>query len=177
MQVTAMIALMLALMCLLGPALWVEAAPLVPLQTDLIRHVESQTRHLKRLSLDADSLHSYDQIALSLDYRVEDAAVPMTGHAYLTIVDVQPQTQISFNCEGITVEQVSEHGSTLPFAVQNDTLYITRSLQSHDTATFDIQVSVPVHTDPNGVYGFQLCDQPRLHVCRALRSAAMVSVF
>jgi aminopeptidase N len=94
-------------------------------------------------ALDADSTHSYDQIALSLDYRVEDGAVPATGHAVLTLVARQPITLIPLNAEGITIVQVTENSGPVAFTHPGDTLYIARNAQTNDTVRLDIQVSVP----------------------------------
>jgi aminopeptidase N len=120
------------------------------MQTDYIRQAEAQSRG-RWFSLDVDSAHSYDQIALSLDYRVEDALVPMTGHAYLTLVGRSAMSQISLDAHAMTISQVSEHGSPLPFSLSNDTLYVTRTVQPNDTVTLDIEVSVPARTNSYGL--------------------------
>ncbi len=144
------VVLLVALFCALSTVCPAHAESNIPSQVDPYRESEVRNRH-RWFSLDVDSVHSYDQVALYLDYRVEDALVPMTGHANLTIVGRQAQVQIAMNAESLTVEQVSEHSSPLPFSVQNDTLYITRVLQPGDTATLDIQVSVPARSRSVGL--------------------------
>jgi len=145
-----MATLRFTLVFILGAVLSARAVPRLSFEMDKIRQSEAERRQ-RWFSLDADSTHSYDQIALSLDFRVEDALVATTGHEYLTIVGREPETQIPINAESINIEEVSEHGVTLPFNVTNDTLYVTRNLPPGDTTTFDIQLSIPPRTHDIGL--------------------------
>jgi aminopeptidase N len=133
-----------------------EARPLVESHLDLIRSFESRQRD-RWLSLDADSSHSYDMISLSLDYRVESQAVPMTGWETLTLVGRESQPQILLNAEGVQVLHVNEYDAALPYVVVNDTLYVTRALADGDTVTLDIEVSAPVIPGPYDL-GYHVAD-------------------
>jgi aminopeptidase N len=118
--------------------------------TTLIRHFEA-LGHGRMHTLDADSVHSYDQIALSLDYRVEEAQVPIAGVADITLVGRAPILEIPLNAEGLTIDSVFLEGQAVSYRLVNDTLYLQHSLQAGDTLTFSISVTATINGNSNDV--------------------------
>lgn len=133
-----------------------------PTQTVLIQQLESR-RGLPASHLDADSVHSYDQVALSLDYRVDPNGVPMTGFTSIRLVARAALSAIPLNAEAMTVIGVNHNDQAIPFSHINDTLYVFFPMLVGDTVTLDFQVSVPAsgnsgsvgyHSDWNHAYTF-----------------------
>jgi aminopeptidase N len=135
-----------------GFAVVAPAAPIVTVTpTEEIREMEVR-RHGDGFALDADSLHSYDQIALSIDYRVENAAVDATGWAYLTIQGRAALASIPFNAENMTILTVTANGVAVGFTVANDTVWVERPLAAGEMLAVGFQVSV----HPGGGYGYSI---------------------
>lgn len=116
--------------------------PLDRTQTDFVRRMESQ-RRAHPGHLDADSVHSYDMISLSLDYHVNPDSQPLTGFAQIRLVARQALVQIPLNAQGMSIQGVNIYDQAIPFIHATDTLFILYPMAAGDTVAFDIQVSVP----------------------------------
>jgi aminopeptidase N len=147
------------------------AVPFDRTQTDFVRHMEAQ-RRAQPGHLDADSVHSYDMILLSLDYRVEPNGQPLTGFAQIRLAARQTLTQIPLNAQSMNVQGVNVYDQAVPFMQVSDTLYVLYTLAAGDTATFDIQVSVPsltgsgngFHSEADHAYTFSEPNGARLWI-------------
>jgi aminopeptidase N len=131
---------------LLAFAVAAQAAPLarrLDNPTEFIRRFEAEA-HRGRHQLDADSTHSYDMLALSLDYRVEASATPMTGWAYLTLVSRESLSQIVLNAAEINVSAVNIGDAAIPFSQHDDSLYVNHPVALHDTVTLAVQISAAI---------------------------------
>jgi aminopeptidase N len=137
---------MKSLFLLLAFAVAVQAAPLarrLDNPTEFIRRFEAEA-HRGRHPLDQDTTHSYDMLALSLDYRVETTPTPITGWAYLTLVAREPLTQIVFNAPVVTVSAVNIEDAAIPFTQHDDSLYIQHALAVQETVTLAMNCSAPI---------------------------------
>lgn len=110
---------------------------------DVIQKFESP-RQQRMMSLDADSIHSYDQTALALDYRVENEVnTPLSGRATITLTANEMMTWIPFNAEGLAIYGISEMGNDLNFSYLNDTLWVEKTLLPGQSTTIEIQLTAP----------------------------------
>jgi aminopeptidase N len=131
---------------LLALAFTVQAAPVIRRldnPTEFIRRFEAENPR-GRTHLDQDSTHSYDMLALSVDYQVETTYTPATGWVYLTLVGRATQAQIVLNAPIIAVSAVNVGDQALVFAQHDDSLYITYPLTPNDTVTLEMHCSAPV---------------------------------
>ena len=110
----------------------------------IVQEFESLREH-RMTSLDADSIHSYDQTALILDYRVENStSIPLSGYAAITLSANESISWIPFNAEGLAIYGVRENGNDLNFQYQSDTLWVEKSLLPGQSTTIEIELTAPV---------------------------------
>ncbi|MCB9357007.1 MAG: T9SS type A sorting domain-containing protein [Calditrichaeota bacterium] len=111
-------------------------------------------------SLDAESLHTYDQLELVLHVSVQDGDLPMEAMANLHIVAREGLAEIPFNAEGLTVTDVTVNGQTVAFTHAADTLYAQHALAVAETADVAVTYSAapnPDWYDTGFQTGFEHC--------------------
>jgi len=105
-------------------------------------------------SLDAESLHTYDQLLLHLDFRVENGDLPLQGTAEITLVARESISAIPLNAEGLLVTEVRVNGQNAAFTHAADTLHVHHVLSQSDTVIVAVDYSADHNPDWNDT-GFQ----------------------
>jgi len=105
-------------------------------------------------TLDAESLHSYDQLTLALDLRVEHADVPLIGSATLTLVARENLAAIPLNAENLAITEVRFNGNIASYTYPGDTLFVNANVAAGDTAIVTVTYSATPNPDWNDT-GYQ----------------------
>lgn len=116
-------------------------------------HARSAARWV-HASLDAESLHTYDQLTLTLDLRVEDGDLPLQGTATIDLIARESLAIISLNAEGLQILGVRVNGVTTTFTHSSDTLHILRTVAQTDTVEVEVDYAAAPNPDWNDT-GFQ----------------------
>ncbi len=116
-------------------------------------HAKSTERWI-HASLDAESLHTYDQLDLQLTIRVENGDFPLSGTAELTLVSREALTDIPLNAEGLEITAVRVDGLETPYMHAEDTLHVMFNVPIEDTITIAVDYSAAPNPDWNDS-GFQ----------------------
>ncbi len=116
-------------------------------------HAKSAERWM-HASLDAESLHTYDQLSLTLDLKVEDGDVPVQGTASIELVARESLANIPFNAEGLQVSSVRVNGVSASFTHAADTLFVQRAVAQAETVEASIDYTALPNPDWNDT-GFQ----------------------
>lgn len=89
-------------------------------------------------TLDAESLHSYDQLTLNLDLLIENWDTPLQGTAALSIVARETLTEIPFNAQNLAIAAVRVDGVSSGFAYGQDTLKVLWAVAESETVTVSV---------------------------------------
>lgn len=116
-------------------------------------HANASERWLNA-SLDAESLHTYDQIGLFLNLRVENGDFPLVGTAEITLIPREQLSEIPMNAEGLEISAVRVNGNNVSFTHAADTLHIVYSAGMEDTVIVAVDYSAEPNPDWNDT-GFQ----------------------
>lgn len=119
----------------------------------LCAHSHSAERWLNT-SLDAESLHTYDQRELTLDLAVQNGDLPLVGRATILLRAREPLTEILFNAEELEISEVFVNGTPAEFTHILDTLHVNRAVAQNE----DVEVAVVYSVEPNSDWfdtGFQ----------------------
>lgn len=92
-------------------------------------------------SLDAESLHSYDQLELWLSVSIQNGDLPMTAVATIELVTRESMSAILFNAEALTITQVLVNDIATPFVHGDDTLRVTYNAVTGETLSVSVQYS------------------------------------
>ena len=147
---------MIWLLVLCFPALAIAQFGLPPDRPlhELCGHSTQGAGRQQFAALDAESLHTYDQLRLELDLRVEHADVPLVGYATITLVARESLPTIPFNAEGLAVTDVWVNNLAVSFVHILDTLHVQRTVALAETVAVRIAFSAEPNPDWNDV-GYQ----------------------
>lgn len=112
----------------------------------LCAHSHSAERWLNA-SLDAESLHTYDQRELTLDLTVQNGELPLVGRATILLQAREPLTEILFNAEGLEVSEVLVNGTLAEFTHVADTLRVNGAVAQNENVDVEIVYSVEPNPD------------------------------
>ncbi|MCL4304728.1 T9SS type A sorting domain-containing protein [bacterium] len=100
-----------------------------------------------RATLDAESLHTYDQLSLILQVSVEDGDFPMVAIATIDLVARETLAAIPFNAEGLSISEVTVNGQVTAYSHVLDTLHVLRGVAQAETVT--VTISYSASPNPN----------------------------
>ncbi|MBK6766119.1 MAG: T9SS type A sorting domain-containing protein [bacterium] len=97
--------------------------------------------HGQFASLDAESLHSYDQLELWLSLSIQNGDLPLTGVATIELVTRENMSAILFNAEQLAITQVLVNDIGTPYVHGDDTLRVTYNAVAQETLTVTVHYS------------------------------------
>jgi aminopeptidase N len=98
-------------------------------------------------SLDAESLHTYDQLELILHVYVQNGDSPLVARTTTKLVARENLTTIPFNAEGLTVTSVRVNNQVETFSYPADTLYVQRAVAQAETVNVEIEYTAQPNSD------------------------------
>lgn len=99
-------------------------------------------------SLDAESLHSYDQVSLDLSVTIADWNTPLEACAILTVIAREDLSEIPLNAMDLTLDSVLIDRQIAQYSYANDTLRVFAPISRNDTVVVEVRYTALPATDP-----------------------------